>query len=166
MSWHRGLPAVAVMVLLAGCGSGAGSAGSSGTSTSVRPGTPKDDLALLQDVTGELLASSGLSVEKRTTETAEMPCTGSSTNINSGRQADVSLSLNRPDGNVAANLGKVVAMLKRANEEHFAGSGELDDNSATPQESVRLVAGGFVISVSTSNGPERWSLDSSGPCRQ
>jgi hypothetical protein len=146
------------------CSCGLGSSGSATTSTSVRPGTAKEDLALLQTLTTELLASSGLEVEERI-EMADMPCTGASLKVDQGRSATVTLSLKRPDGNVAENLGKVAVVLKQVNEKHFGGKGVLRDNSATPQESVMLMAEGFVISVNTTNGPERWSLDSSGPCR-
>jgi hypothetical protein len=159
MRSRLGVLAVAALMFLAGCGGGPGSAGS------VRPGTPNEDLALLQTITTALLASSGLEVEKRTTDTAEMPCTGTSTDINSGRSANVTLSLKRPDGDVTENLGEVAAALKTTNEKYFGGKGVLNDSSATPQESVMLMADGFVISVNTSTGPERWSLDSSGPCR-
>jgi len=163
MRARLGLLVAGALMILAGCGGGSGGGGSSATSTSVRPGTATEDLALLQTITADLLASSALEVEKRIVETDTMRCTGTGTNVDAGRKGDMTLKLKRPAGDVTASLGKVVSALRQANDKHFGGRGSLDDQSAPPQGTVHLYADGFVITVSMSGSD--WSLHASGPCR-
>jgi len=128
-------------------------------------GTPAEDLLLLQVATEESLASSGLEVKARIVESADLSCTGTSTNVNSGREAVVTITIRPPSGDPVDYLGGYAAALDQVNHDHFGGAGVVRDDSGTPQRTVSLRAEGFIIDLTADTGSEPWSLDASGPCR-
>ena len=152
---------VLIFGALAAVGCSAATTGSSSSTTSIRLRTTTDDLSLLRTITTEVLVAD-LAVEEQVVATDVMRCSTSG-GVDNGRRAALTLKLETPDGGVVSSLGEVTSAFRDVSDEHFDGTGSVQDDSATSQGSVDLYAEGFWVGATVIG--DDWTLDATGPCR-